>query len=89
MSTPEEIAAILDMEAMPVPPGEVRDYDNPPNENGLAMAIITITLVIGTLCVILRGYARLYLLRKVQVEEGKSQVSGEKRLQLPILYASF
>lgn len=70
--TDAEIEAILDMEAMALPDGETRNFENPPNENGLAMAIITITLVVGTVCVLLRGYARLYLLRKVQIEESKS-----------------
>lgn len=69
--SPEELEAILDMEAMPLPEGEVRNFENPPNQNGLALAIITLTLAIGTLCVLLRAYARLYLLRKIQIEESK------------------
>lgn len=67
--TAEELAAALEMPAMEAPKGVKANFDNPPNENGLALAIITTTLVIGTLCVLLRAYARVYLLRKVQIEE--------------------
>lgn len=69
--TEAELAAMLEMPAMEPPAGQEANLENPPNENALAMGIITSTLVIGTLCVLLRAYARVYLLRKVQIEEGE------------------
>ena len=80
--TEEELAAVLDMPAMEAPEGVEPDFDNPPNENGLALAIITVTLAIGTLCVLLRAYGRVYLLRKVGIEERKY---GSWPCRLPLL----
>ncbi|KPM43161.1 hypothetical protein AK830_g3392 [Neonectria ditissima] len=63
------LAELLDTPAMEPPKGVTADFDNPPNQNGLAIAIITLTMVIATICLVLRLYARVYLLRKVQIEE--------------------
>ena len=65
---------ILAAPAMPPPEGETANFDNPPNQNTLAMVIITVTLALSTLCLLLRAYARIYLLRKVQIEEGEYAV---------------
>lgn len=59
------------MPAMVAPEGETANFENPPNENTMAMVIITVTLVIATLCIMLRAYGRVYLLRKVGIEEGE------------------
>jgi hypothetical protein len=80
--TEAELAAMLDMPAMEPPEGQEANFENPPNENALALGIITVTLVIGTLCVLLRAYARVYLLRKVQIEEGEFTPSLTASLML-------
>lgn len=66
------LAIILDGAAMEAPDGVEAIFDNPPNQNGLAIAIITVTMVIATLCIFMRAYARVYLLRKVGLEESES-----------------
>lgn len=63
--------AILNGPAMAPPPGETSDFTNPPNENPLAIGVLVTMIVISTLCVLVRLYARVYLLRKVQVEESE------------------
>lgn len=68
----EALAAVLDSPAMPAPEGVTPNFDDPPNMNGLAVAIIRLTLVIASVCLLLRAYARVYLLRKAQIEQGKS-----------------
>ncbi|RYP20875.1 hypothetical protein DL767_009381 [Monosporascus sp. MG133] len=60
---------LLEMPAMAAPDGITPNFDNPPNQNGLAVAVLTLCLVVSTICVCLRVYARIYLLRKFQVEE--------------------
>ncbi|KAH9995932.1 hypothetical protein F4779DRAFT_194042 [Xylariaceae sp. FL0662B] len=60
---------MMELPAMPAPDGITPIFDNPPNQNGLAITILTLCLVISTICVCLRVYARLYLLRKVQAED--------------------
>lgn len=61
--------AILNGPAMAPPPGEVSDFSNPPNENPLAIGVLVTMIVISTFCVLVRLYARVYLLRKVSLEE--------------------
>ncbi|KAJ0121783.1 hypothetical protein J7T55_008950 [Diaporthe amygdali] len=66
--------AILNGPAMAPPAGETSDFENPPNENGLAIGVLVTMIVISTFCVLVRLYARVYLLRKVQVEENFAMV---------------
>lgn len=61
----------LDGPALAPPKGVKPNFDNPPNQNGMAQAILAVCAAVATICLFLRGYARVYLLRKVQVEEGK------------------
>lgn len=63
--------AILNGPAMAPPEGETSDFTNPPNENPLAIGVLVTMIVISTLCVLIRLYARVYLLRKVQLEESE------------------
>ncbi|KAE8152515.1 hypothetical protein BDV25DRAFT_137834 [Aspergillus avenaceus] len=59
----------LDSPALAPPVGVVPDFNHPPNRNGLAVGIFAACATVGTICVCLRAYARVYLLRKIQVEE--------------------
>ena len=63
-------SALMNGPAMAAPDGQTSNLDNPPNENGLALAILILMIAISTICVLVRAYARVYLLRKIQVEEG-------------------
>lgn len=56
--------------ALAPPPGVVPNFDNPPNNNPLAIGVITACAAVSTLCLVLRGYTRVFLLKKVQIEEG-------------------
>ena len=69
--TPEALEALLASPALEPPPGVTANFDNPPNENGLAWGVTTFCMVIATLCLFLRGYARMWLEKTVRVEEGK------------------
>lgn len=73
--------AILNGPAMVPPPGETSDFSNLPNQNPLAIGVLVTMIVISTLCVLVRLYARVYLLRKVAAEE--SEYSS--LLSVPIL----
>ncbi|PTB78499.1 hypothetical protein M440DRAFT_1329145 [Trichoderma longibrachiatum ATCC 18648] len=55
--------------AMPPPPGEVSNLDNPPNSNHLALGVQVGTFVITTIFFLLRMYGRVVMLRKFQAEE--------------------
>ncbi|PLN82690.1 hypothetical protein BDW42DRAFT_166408 [Aspergillus taichungensis] len=56
--------------ALAPPPGVKPNFVNPPNENGVATGVLTACAVVATLCFFMRAYARVWLLRKVQLEEG-------------------
>ncbi|KAL0940389.1 60s ribosomal protein l36 [Colletotrichum truncatum] len=67
--TPEELDAVLEMPAMAPPANEVSNFTNPPNLNPMAVAIMSICVVVVVVCLLARGYARLILQKKVQVQE--------------------
>lgn len=55
--------------ALAPPPGVVPNLTNPPNNNPLAIGVLTACAAVATLCLLLRAYARVWLARKLQVEE--------------------
>ncbi|RMJ10260.1 hypothetical protein CDV36_010106 [Fusarium kuroshium] len=59
----------LDGPALAPPKGVTSNFVNPPNNNPLALGVFISCCIISTICIILRGYGRVFLLRKVQIEE--------------------
>ena len=59
------------------PPGITSNLDNPDNRNELARGILTACTVIATICMLVRVYGRVVLLRKIQIEEGTLFMSGK------------
>ncbi|KAL3477400.1 hypothetical protein BJX99DRAFT_226215 [Aspergillus californicus] len=59
----------LDGPALAPPVGVIPQFDNPPNQNGVAIGVLSTCAVFATVCCCLRGYARVVLLRKFQIEE--------------------
>lgn len=66
----EALEALLAAPALAPPAGVTPDFDNPPNQNGLAFAVTTFCMVVATICLAIRAYSRLWLERKTRVEEG-------------------
>lgn len=60
----------MDGPALAAPEGVTPNLDNPANENGLAMFVLIFCSVISTICVLLRAYGKVYLLKRFQLEEG-------------------
>lgn len=67
--SPEMLEAVLDGPAMPPPEGEVSNFTDPPNQNGMAVAVMTVCIAVVVLCLATRAYARLVLLKRVQAQE--------------------
>ncbi|KAM0426271.1 hypothetical protein ACHAPT_008311 [Fusarium lateritium] len=67
--TPEMLEAALDGPAMPPPEGKVSNFTDPPNQNGMAVAVMTVCIAVVVLCLVTRAYARLVLLKRVQAQE--------------------
>lgn len=56
--------------ALAPPPGVTPDFESPPNNNPLAIGVIAACTAVSTICLLLRAYARVWLQRRVQIEEG-------------------
>lgn len=67
--TPAELDAVLEMPAMAPPDGEVSNFIDPPNQNAMSVAIMIVCICFVVLCLLIRAYARLILLKRVQAQE--------------------
>ncbi|KAI1414128.1 hypothetical protein F5Y13DRAFT_179104 [Hypoxylon sp. FL1857] len=61
--------AALDGPALAPPPGVTPQFDNPPNNNGLAHGVIAACVTVATVCLLIRGYARLVLFKQLKPED--------------------
>lgn len=59
----------LDGPALAPPAGVIPDFDNPPNRNKLALGVLIASAVFATICVLIRAYGRIVLLRRFKTEE--------------------
>ena len=64
-----QLAALLAQPALAAPAGVTADFDNPPNRNGLAWFVTTFCMIIATLSLLIRGYAKLWVKKEIHVEE--------------------
>lgn len=71
----EALATLLAQPALPAPPGVTPNFDNPPKSNTIAWVVTTLCLVIATICLSLRLFARVWLEKKMRAEEGESTIS--------------
>ncbi|KAJ5218878.1 uncharacterized protein N7498_000977 [Penicillium cinerascens] len=67
--SPEALAELLAAPALQAPEGVTPNFDNPPNKNGLAWFVTTLCMVVATMCLFLRITVRLWLEKKLRVEE--------------------
>lgn len=81
MASPEELAALLATPALPPPDGVTPNFDNPPNQNALAWVVTTLCMVVSTLCVCLRVFTRIWVVKKFGFVESKNN-SWKIKVQL-------
>ncbi|KAF7631423.1 hypothetical protein F9C07_2276778 [Aspergillus flavus] len=67
--SPEELDALLAAPALAPPPGVTPNFDNPSRHNDYAWGITTVCMVVATLCLFLRWYVRIWLDRRVRMED--------------------
>lgn len=70
--SPDERQAALDAPALQPPAGTQTDFDNPPNRNIIPQAVIPICLILVISTIIFRAYARVFLLKRINVDDGGS-----------------
>ncbi|KAI0023352.1 hypothetical protein F4780DRAFT_77269 [Xylariomycetidae sp. FL0641] len=68
--TPEEKEAFLNLPALTPPPGVIPNFDNPPNQDAMVLGVTIFCLVIATIAVAIRAYAKIFCFRKVRYEDG-------------------
>ncbi|KAF2965399.1 hypothetical protein GQX73_g8171 [Xylaria multiplex] len=66
---PAEQQAILEGAALPPPPGKLSAFDNPPNNNALALAVAILGLSVSSILLLFRAYTRIFVLRTVRIED--------------------
>ncbi|KAL3481107.1 hypothetical protein BJX99DRAFT_195375 [Aspergillus californicus] len=65
----EALAELLAQPALPAPDGVTANFDNPDSSNTMAWVVTTLCTVITTLCLLLRLFARVWVDKKVRLEE--------------------
>ncbi|KAI5859432.1 hypothetical protein GGS23DRAFT_585383 [Durotheca rogersii] len=66
---PDQQQDILDKPALGAPPGVESNLANPSNRNIIPEAVIPICLVLTTLAILLRCYARVFVVKKINVDD--------------------
>lgn len=66
---PEVQEQIFNGPALAPPEGTIPNLADPPNRNGMAIAIAVICLLLGTIVGILRVFSRLCVSRKLHLED--------------------
>lgn len=65
----EQQEALLDGPTLAPPAGVTSNFINPENNNGLAYGVIAACVTVATLCLMIRGYARLVLFKQLKPED--------------------
>ena len=68
---PSEVEALLAAPALEAPEGVTPDFENPPDRNDLAWFVTTLCLVVSTICLLIRAYARTWREKRLHKEESK------------------
>ncbi|KAI1452064.1 hypothetical protein F4805DRAFT_54816 [Annulohypoxylon moriforme] len=64
--SPAELQAFLNGPALAPPAGVIPNFDHPENKNEIAQAVIPLCLVLTTIAVFLRVWARIFCIKKVE-----------------------
>ncbi|KAI0023351.1 hypothetical protein F4780DRAFT_729424 [Xylariomycetidae sp. FL0641] len=65
----EEQAVLLNGPALAPPQGVIPNFENPPNRDAAAQAVNCLGLVISSAVLLLRAYARLCCMKRIQIED--------------------
>ena len=69
-----ELEALLNGPAVKPPPGVLSNFDNPPNQDTVALTIGNLLIIFASLAVLIRIYTRRVLLRSVGCDDCKLYV---------------
>jgi hypothetical protein len=78
------------MPAARPPANSVQNLEDPPNDNKLAVAVITTCMVLSTAFSVLRVYSRVFCAGKVKLEDCKCHLSlGQGNMLIVDRYGNF
>ncbi|KAI1192470.1 hypothetical protein F5X97DRAFT_340394 [Nemania serpens] len=66
---PSEQQAILNQAALPPPQGQTSNFENPPNNNDLALKVCVLCLTVSSILLLVRSYTRIVVLKIFRVED--------------------
>ncbi|KAI0106889.1 hypothetical protein F4814DRAFT_429300 [Daldinia grandis] len=66
---PDQQEAALNSPALPAPDGVTPNFANPSNNNPLAYGVIAACVVVSSICMLIRFYARIFLFKKLKLED--------------------
>ncbi|OTA94161.1 hypothetical protein M434DRAFT_394923 [Hypoxylon sp. CO27-5] len=67
--TPAQLEQLLNGPALQPPDGVIPNFDNPPNKNYIAQAVVPLCLVFTSIAVFLRVYARIFCVKKIEIPD--------------------
>ncbi|KAI1380116.1 hypothetical protein F4677DRAFT_251415 [Hypoxylon crocopeplum] len=67
--TPEQLQALLNGPALQPPDNVIPNFDNPPNKNYIAQAVVPLCLTFTTIAFLLRAYARVFCIKKIELPD--------------------
>jgi hypothetical protein len=67
MMSPEQKKKFYQGPAMVAPPNVAYNLENPPNENALAIGLLTTCAFLSTLAVVVRFYPRLFMTKRISL----------------------
>lgn len=68
---PSELENALNGPALPPPEGVVPNFDNPPNEGAMALGTLFASLILATALLLIRFYARLFVVKRTHLGDCK------------------
>ena len=71
MSSVADIQNQLDGPALAPPPGVTPNFVNPPSFFTFSVVVVTLCLLFSTLAICMRMYTKLYIIRRVVLEDCK------------------
>lgn len=57
--------------ALAPPAGQTSQFINPPNDNSLGLGAFLLMLVIASIFFVVRLYGKIYIIKKIEVEDGE------------------
>ncbi|KAI2618565.1 hypothetical protein GGS26DRAFT_380968 [Hypomontagnella submonticulosa] len=67
--SPAQLEAFLNQPALQPPDNVIPNFENPPNRNDIAQAVVPFCLTITTIAVLLRIYARMFCVKKFELHD--------------------